>query len=502
MNNQTQEINRELTTITKGAILFSSGHILGVGLSFIITLVLVRFLGASIFGLYSLGLVVFGIFSIIARFGLNNGSLKYIAVYRGVEDKKRVKGIIIQSIAFPLIWGSIIGLAVYLFSSQIAKIFQTEDLIPIIKLFAIAIPFAALLPILSGITRGFKTNKYQILAINVIQPLTNLGVIFLVIFCGYSVLGIVWASIIAIILGILFLLYSIKKLFPDINSKDIVPIFETRKLLSTSGILLAIGMISFLVHWTDILMIGHFLPTESVGVYKVTIQIATLVTISISSFNSIFATTISTLYHQKKHIRLQLLFKNITRWGFYFGLLIFLIISTSPSEILQLFGKDFILGKNSLLVLALGQLVNVAVGATGFMLIMTNREKLESLNAICVLILNIILNFILIPKFGILGAAIASATSLSLINIVRIIEIRFSLKIHPFNLKFLKGLGAGIISFLLVLMLKNYLLFNLSYLINLILSSLFILIIFAIFLLLFKLEKEDKFIIKKIKNKL
>jgi len=497
-----QENNRELSIIAKGAGIFTFGRIIGVGLSFITTLILVRFWGAAVFGLYSLGLIILSIFSLVAQLGLSNGSLKYIALYWGKKNKEKTKGVIIQSIIFPLAFGLIIGVVIYIFSHQIANIFQKKELIPIIQLFAIAVPFSALLPVLGGITRGFKTNKYQVLAVNIIKPITNIGLILFFIFCSYNLLGIIWAHIISIILGTLFLLYSIKKIVPGITSKDVIPSFETKKLLSTSVPLLAIGMISFLIHWTDTLMVGYFLPTESVGIYRVAIQIATLVAIFLSAFNSIFASTISDFYHKKKKENLNSLFKTITRWGFYSGLLIFLIILISPNEILKLFGQEFIKGKNSLLILSLGQLINVGVGATGFMLNMTGREKIESLNAFGVLVINIILNLILIPKIGILGAAIATATSLGIINILRVIEIHFSLKIHPFDIKFLKGIGSGVVAFLLVILIKNYLLVNTPYLINLILSSLFVSIIFFTLLFFFKFTEEDKFIFRKIKNKI
>jgi len=501
-NIENKEINHNLIAITKGAGFFGFGRIVGKGLNFVITLVLVRFLGISVFGLYSLGLIIFNIFSLIAKLGLDNGSLKYVSAYQSDKDKERTKGVIIQSIILPLISGLIIGIIVYVFSPQIAQIFQKEGLIPIIKIFAIGIPFSALLPVLGEINKGFKINKHQILATNVVKPLTRLGLIFLVILLGYNVLGIVWTEIIAIISGVLFLFFSIKKLFPEIALKEVIPKFETKKLLSTSIVLLTIGMTSFLIQWTDILMVGYFLPSESVGIYKVIIQITILVEFSISAFNSIFAPTISSLYHQKKKKQLEKLFKTITRWGFYLGFLVFLIILSSSNELLQLFGKIFSAGKNSLLVLSFGQLINVLVGATGYMLIMTGQEKIESINAACVLILNIILNLILIPKFGILGVAIASAVSLSIINIVRIIEIHSSLKIHPFDFRFSKGLGAGIISLSLALPLKTYFLLESHYLVNLILSSLFTLITFLILLFLFKFGKEDKFILKKIKQKI
>jgi O-antigen/teichoic acid export membrane protein len=492
----------ELTILTKGAGFFTLGHIISVGLDFVIVIALARFLGAYSYGLYSLGIIVLSISSLIARFGLNNGVLKYVALYSGVNNEEKTKGTIIQSIIFTLALGLVIGFIVYIFSSQIADIYQKKDLAPVIKIFAVAIPFSALLPVLSGITRGFKTNKYMVIGTNIIKVIANLVFIILFFYLGLGLSGAVWANIIGIIAAVLFFLYSIKKLFPGIILREIVPKFETKKLLSTSVPLLAIGMISFLIHWTDTLMVGYFLSAEDVGIYRVAIQVATTILIFINAFNSIFASTISDFYYRNKKEDLNNLFKTVTRWGLYLGLLVFLIILISPDEILQLFGKSFLLGRNSLLLLSFGQIINVGVGATGFMLMMTNREKIESLNAAGILILNIILNLILIPRLGIIGAAIATSVSIGVINILRVIEIYFSLKIHPFNIKFIKGISAASITFMLAFLFKRYLLLNMHYLINLILSSLFASVIFFILLFLFRFEEEDKFILKKLKYRI
>lgn len=265
--------------------------------------------------------------------------------------------------------------------------------------------------------------------------------------------------------------------------------------------MIAVVLLS-IVHWTDILMVGYFLPAEEVGIYRVTVQVAMLVAVFFVAFNSIFSPIISNLYYRKKKENLQSVFKTVTRWGFYLGFLVFLIIIVSPNEILKIFGTDFLSGRNSLMVLSVGQLVNVGVGGVGFMLMMTGREKLESLNTLGVLILNIILNLLLIPRLGILGAAIATTASISTISVIRVIEIYFSLKIHPFNLEFLKGIGAGVLAVSWSFLLKNCLFLDLHYFINLILSSSLILTLFSIFLFLFKFESEDKLIFQKIKQKL
>jgi len=492
----------ELNLVAKGAGIFTFGYIFEAVVVFVTTIVLTRILGASDFGLYSLGLVVLQAGAVIALFGLNNGALKYISAYLASNDKERVKGMIIQAVSFPLIFGIVLGVVAYFCSGLIAGFFNKPGLTSVIKIFAFGIPFFALMQSAEAVTRGFKTAKYKVLGEKILKPSLNFILILLLYFLGFRLLGAVWAFVIAVFLTVLFLFWCIKKVFPEISLKNVVSKFETKKLLTTSFSLMFVWIILLLLQWTDVSMIGYFLNSVQVGIYQVAARVSLLMIMFLSAFGTIFAPVISTLYHKRENQKLASTFKTVTRWGLSLTLLVFLVLIASSGEVMRIFGSSFILGTSSLIVLCLGKLVFVGVGVSGFILTMTGHEKLESLNALGVLILNIILNLILIPIFGILGAAIATAISLMLLNVIRVLEVYVFLKIHPFDIKFLKGIFAAILTIILIFPLKYCFFSNLHYFLNLILTSLAILIFFSFFLFLFKFEKEDKFIFEKIKRRL
>jgi len=492
----------ELNLVARGAGIFTFGYIFEVIVVFITTIVLTRVLSVADFGLYSLGLVILQAGSIIALFGLNNGSLKYISAYLALNDKERIKGTIIQVMAFPLVFGIFLGIVTYLYSGLIAQFFGKPGLELVIKIFAFGIPLFSLMQSAEAVTRGFKTAKYKVLGEKIIKPSLNFVLVLILYFLGFRLLGAAWAFVIAVFFTVLFLFLGVRKVFPEISFKSIIPKFETKKLLTTSFSLMFVWVILFLLQWTDISMIGYFLTSDKVGIYQVAVRVSLLMIMSLSALGSIFIPIISTLYHKGEKQKLASTFKTVTRWGFSLTLLVFLILIASSGEIMRVFGSSFVLGTSSLIVLCLGQLVFVGAGVSGAMLTMTGREKLESLNVLAVLILNVILNIVLIPRFGILGAAVATSISLILLNIIRVIEVYVFLKTHPFDVKFLKGVFAAVLTFLLVFSLKYYLFSNLHYFLNLVLTSLVILILFSLFLFLFKFEKEDKFMFEKIKERL
>jgi len=314
-----------------------------------------------------------------------------------------------------------------------------------------------------------------------------------------------FAFVLSVLITVLFIISGIKKIFPLISLKNIAPEFETRKLFSTSSSLMLIYVIIFLLHWIDISMVGYFLASEDVGIYQVAVKVSSLVLMSLAALNAIFIPTISSLYHKEEKEKLSSVFKTVTRWGLFLGLLILLVLVVSPKEIMMIFGSGFVLGISSLLILCFGQLIYVGIGSSGNMLIMTGKEKIETLNDIGVLILDVVLNLILIPKYGILGAAIATAFCLAVLNILRVLEVLevyLLFKVHPFSIKSFKGILSALFTFFVAFPLKYYFFSDFHYLIDLFLTSFVILISFSLFLIFFKFEKEDKFILKKIKERL
>lgn len=496
------ENQEELSLVAKGAGIFSFGYVFEVIIVFLTTVFLTRILGVNDFGLYSLGLVFLQAGSIIALFGLNNGALKYISAYLALNDKRKVKGTIIQVIAFPLIFGSVLSTIVFFSSSFLANFFGKPELSPVIKVFSLGIPLFALMQSTEAVTRSFKTAKYKVLGEKILKPFLNICFVFVIYFLGYRLLGMAFAFVLSVLITVLFLLSGIKKLFPEINSKEINSEFETKNLFSTSFSMMLIWAVLFLLSWTDILMVGYFLAADDVGVYKVAVKAASLVLMSLAALNAIFIPIISSLYHKKEKEKLSSVFKTVTRWGLSLALLIILVLTVSSREIMMIFGSNFVLGISSLLILCLGQLVHVGMGSSAQILIMAGKEKIESLNDIGVLILDVVLNLILIPKFGIFGAAVSTAVCLAVLNILRVMEVYLFFKIHPFNIKILKGIFSALLTLIIVFPLKNIFFSEFHYLINLFLTSSVILILFSSFLIIFKFEEEDKFIFKKVKERI
>lgn len=487
--------------VAKGAGITFSGSIAGGVLLYISLLVIARLLGAELLGIYTLGYAIFSFSALLARIGLDSGALRYVSVYNESQDRERIKGILIQSFLVSFLAGSGIGAISYSGSEWIATtIFKIDELDKVIRIFSFGIPFIATMFVAATVTRGFQKMQYFVYVVNIFQPLTKLCLILIFYWTGLELYGVVWATVISAVLGLLLVtVFYVKRIFPELIS-NIKPLFETRKLFNFSIPMFFSALAGFFFMWTDILMLGYFHSPSEVGIYRAASQISLLLMMVLSALSSIFAPITAELYNKKEMNKLNSLFKIATRWGFYICLPIFLIMVFLSKEILGLFGSQFIGAWHALIILAFAYFVHVSLGDVGWVLAMCGRQKLWLYIIIVMAILNVGLNLLLIPKFGITGAAIATGISMVGLHLAGLIAVRYLLKLFPFDRRHLKGLAAGIAACIFALILRN-LDINQHPIIFPLFFSFSIIGVYVLMLFIFHLEEEDKTIIRSLRKK-
>lgn len=497
------ELDRIAEKIAKGGGINFVSKIIGTALGFLIVLVLARFLGAESLGLYFLGVALLTILGIPSRLGLHMGSLRFVSIFNSEKNNEKVKGVIIISLLLSFQSGLIIAIIIYSLNGFIANyFFHYDDMAIVIRLFSFAIPFYSSFLVAAFIALGFKAAKYHAYTSNLLNPIINLAliVLFILIF-GLSLNEAILAKILSYVFIFFIAIFYIYKIFPALFDRRIKPIYGTSKLLRFSLPLVGTNFLQYLIMWTDIFLIGFFLTPSDVGIYRTSVEVSLFLILIFGAFNTIFAPFAADLYHKKEINKLDGIFKITTKWIFYLTIPIFIIIISLSQEILKIFGPEFILGSNVLILLAVSQFINASTGNVAMALIMSGREKLELLNTLLIASINIILNILLIPIYGIFGAAISTGFSIISINLLRLIEVYFILKIFPYDKKIFKGIVAGFVTFVLIFLLKRYLL-NLHYIALIIIISLLTIIIFLSLFKILKFDEEDKLILNIIKSKL
>lgn len=498
-SNAIEHNSDDLSRIAKGAGITLVGKIIGTGIQFIYLIMIARILGSKIFGLYTLGFTIISLVGVISRLGLEMGVVKYVSKYKGINESGKVKGTIVSSLKFSFILAAVLAFILFVTSDSLfSKAFNKPELGEIIRLLSISIPFLSLMTIALYSTQGFTVMKYTVYCQNLFVPLCNIFLVIILYLIGFKLLGVVMSCIISTFFASCLSIYYLIKTFPKIKHTKAVS--ETKELFVYSIPLLLSLLLISLIMWTDTLMLGYFKSSNEVGIYYATMKTSLLTGMILLSFNSIFAPVISDLYNKMEIQRLESLFQTSTKWIYTLSFPFFLLIVILSGEILLIFGEDFALGQKALVILSFAQLVNAAAGSVGVMLSMSGYQKLMLYNSIVMCLLNIVLNCFLIPAYGMTGASIASGISISIFNIVMLLEVKVLLKIHPYNFKYLKPTVSGIVTFGILFFLK-YKLFDLHGIYGIIIITVLFLLIYSGFIVAYDIDEEDKLILNLFKKK-
>jgi O-antigen/teichoic acid export membrane protein len=205
--------------------------------------------------------------------------------------------------------------------------------------------------------------------------------------------------------------------------------FDTVRLLRTSMPLLLVNSMTLMLGWTDVLVLGIWRDAGEVGIYGIAMRVALLTTFILSAINVVVAPQFAALHAQGNTAALRRLAQQSAVWTLLTAAPVILILLLVPDLILQIFGPQFREGAGPLRILALGQLVNVATGSVGALLVMTGHEKLMRNIVAVSAALNLLGALALVPHYGPIGAAISTACALAFMNVVSWLTVRKKLHI-------------------------------------------------------------------------
>ncbi len=436
-----------LQKVARGSLITFVGIIIGKGLSFTIQVLITRIFGPKSFGQIVIGLTVIETLRVLASLGLPKGGMRFVSVSLGRNEPGNIIGIISTSICFPFIISVLIGAGVFLLAEKISLIwFHDLELVPIFKAFALSLPFVAILNVGLDLSRGFNTTWYAAITENLILPASRIMIFFLFLLMGQGFNSIIMAIIFSSIIGSLSILVFLNRQVAHIRKKGFLFLSLIKGLFAYSEKILLVsyslplfltGLTAIIMHYADVIILGRFLDSGSVGIYVAASVVATLMpSLLIMSLNSIFGPVIATQFGGNHIENIRYLYKTTTRWLFYLSLPVAVGFIIARDSVMMIYGKSFTSeGPIILFILIIGQLVNCVTGGVGSLLIMTGHQNKElTTNGVAVL-MNISLNIMLIPAFGVIGAAIATSFSHVVVNIIRFIIVYFIYAVQPFTKK-------------------------------------------------------------------
>jgi O-antigen/teichoic acid export membrane protein len=481
--------------IVKNAGIDVVGTVFNILIMFVSGVIITRTIGTDLFGKYSLSKSIFDVLGVFAVFGLNTGVIRLTSKYIARRERGLVKGTLLSGMAITSALSALIVLAIAVLAPFLARrVFDNvEGIDLVLRIHFLGLPFFALMMIANGYTQGLKTLKYSALVELIARPLLRLVVILGLFLVGLKLFAVVFGSMISFAMAAALAFYFGMKISP-FNFRKIRARLVTRELFFYSTPLVLARFMNVTISRSNTILVGFFKDSTSTGLFGAAIMLSPFISLSLISFSKIFAPVISELWEKGELIELKNTFKTVSKWVLSLGYPVFLIIMLFAPSLLKVFGDDFMNAAATLRLLAIGQIVNAAVGPAGFMLSMTGRQKLNMVNSIGLAALNIALSIILIPRYGIAGAALATTVALGLLNVARVIEVKILYGFTPFRRDIYKPLLAGTVTLVLFYLLKMHLGWE-DVARTLVLCAAF-LIVYVVLLFLFGLREEKEVLLE------
>lgn len=401
--------------LLKGSLFIFMFKILGAVSLFLIHIIISQYYGAKILGIFNLIFALLLIATIFSRLGLD---LYVVRMISSFENDNLKKSLFIKEVFKILLISSfIVSILFYAFSLQINEyIFKSIDASSyVLGFISLIIPFSFFLLTIEifrafhdvKIYSFFKSLSYNILLLVfiVLSIYSNLNI---------SPIYLMYISIliITILLGIVFLKF-IKSHEIDLKA---IGKYEN-KIIKYSYPMFFTSSILFLMGYIDSFMISYYIDEQQVGIYTACIKISFLITFILQSVNAYIAPKLAQAY-TKKNNQIKKIYKNTILITALSSFPIFIVLYSFPEFFLGLFGEEFQFATTTLRIVIIGYLISALLGPVGYVLNMTDNQNIFMRILLISLIVNLFLNFILIPLYGINGAAIATLTSMFLWNII------------------------------------------------------------------------------------
>ena len=503
MQNEESHLNESLRKIAKGASIVLIGTFVGRAFGYLSRMVIARFLGANDYGLIALGFAAMSIVATLSLIGMQSGIVRYISFYKGKEDLGIIKGTIISAVKITLPLSLILAFVLFWYANWISiHVFHDVNLEPIIRIFSIGIPFFVLAQNFLSATVGFQEMKYRVYTENILQEPLKLLAIVVFLLLGFGVVGAAWGWVLAIIVMPFLAFYFLeKKVFP-IFKTNVKAISMDKEIFYFSFPLLFAGIAGLVMGWTDTLMLGYFSSSTDVGIYNVALPTAQLIRSIPAAFAVIFFPVVSGLYARNKIEDLRRTYSAVTKWMLALVFPAFLLTALFPEQIIKiLFGVEYIAGATALSILVFGFVIYAAIGPTGAILQTYGKTKIVMVNTYIGAVINFLLNLLLIPTYGVTGAAIATGISSSLLYILNFLFVYRIAKIQPFRLSYLKIILASSIAVFVVYSLTKYVI-GVSAFVLIPMLFVFLLLYFFLLLLMKSFGEEDLIIMRAIDQRL
>jgi O-antigen/teichoic acid export membrane protein/Mrp family chromosome partitioning ATPase len=406
-----------------------------------VTLLVARRLGRVDVGVYAQAYAFLALLSPLAMMGLTQGLTRFVAVHLAERDPGAVRGTIRLGVTVSTLIACAIGAVLFAAAPLLAQVAFSEPRLTVpLQFVALTLPASAFTNAALAATQGYRTMKPFALIGLIFEPVARLLLAGALLVAGMGLRGVMIALLASNLSAAALAALALRRVMGPPTAP---PTYTPGKLFSFSAVSWSAGLASTALIWADILLLGLLGSSGQVGVYTVATRLVHLATFVMLPINAAFAPRVADLEARGDTASLRHTYQLAESWIIRLSLPAFVLLMVFPADLLALFGKGFAVGAAVTMILAVGKFVDAATGPCGLMLNMSGRPGINVLDNLVGLVLNVVLNLLLIPRYGIVGSAVAWAVSLCLVNGARVVQVWLAMRMLPFERAAAKGLVAG-----------------------------------------------------------
>jgi O-antigen/teichoic acid export membrane protein len=411
--------NQHIKEIVHGAGIIFAAKVLAILAGLGTNLLIARYYGTEMVGVVAIINAVLAICMIFSLMGTDVAALRFIPEYLQKYSSASLVALQKKLIIIVVLLSAIMTAVLFLASPFVSSVFLNDpDMQKYIVLAACFILVQSLATLNMETIRGFQSMRIYacMQSMPYVLNFILLGIMSLFCLKESNPIYALFVAIFVTSLALLFFALRLPRKRKTTVQREHQPSYRTITTLALPMFLTSV--IFVVIYQSDTLMLGALRTEAEVGIYTIALKLAVLSNFILISVNSTAAPKFSQIYHDGDLEELKVVAQGSTRIAFWIIMPILLFSLAFGRQILGLFGEEFTVGYSVLVILLVGQSVNVGAGAVGLFLDMTGHEKVFRNIVVFAGGLNILLNMILIPRYHMNGAAVASMVSIIMWNVL------------------------------------------------------------------------------------
>lgn len=389
-------------------------RILAAGLAYVFQIYLAKSLGIQNYGIFVTFWTWQVILTHISVMGFSESAVRFLPRYATRLRADLTYGFMSNGLKFiittSVVTAVLCGAALYFFSDLLA-----DQMLGSAIVLAVGLPILALELYIEGVARGLGWIWLAVVPGFIVRPIIVMGTLFVISLNGFPLTA---ELALAVTIGVTLILICLQAIFIKLHVKRIKPATSQnhRARLRRYWIFAAVPLVVVtgveeLLYWSDIVILGFMMPSESVSVYFAALRCMAIAGFIHYAFMMVFAREFSLAKAQGNSAELQNRVHMASTWTFWLTIPAVLATLAAGPLLLSLFGEEFASGQTIMLIIGIGLVGKSLVGQASNLLIVVGRERLNVLIAAYALIMNIAISIMLVPIMGIAGAAMGTAAS-------------------------------------------------------------------------------------------